>query len=75
MIFPQFLPIQSVLLSTFFLCVTSVALTFTQYVTVIYLFTWMSSPTGLKLFEDKSYVFSFPVFSRVAHNKCSIDTS
>lgn len=56
-------------------CVTSVALTFTQYVTVIYLFTWMSSPTGLKLFEDKNYVFSFSVFSRVARNKCSIDTS
>lgn len=74
MIFPQFLPIQAVLLSNFF-CVTSVALTFTQYVTVIYLFTWMSSPTGLKLFEDKNYVFSFSVLSRVAHNKCSIDTS
>lgn len=56
-------------------CVTLVALTLTPYITVIYLFTWMSSPTGLELFEDKSYIFSFSLFSRVAYNKCSIDMS
>lgn len=35
-------------------CVTSIALILTQSITVIYLFTWMSSPTGL---ENKELCF------------------